>query len=107
VAKAFLTDVVFAVQRVTDEHTPEDLEVVKPRELGAGEYVFGAVVHGAFIPLQTLKGGGVDKKIAQAQAAAAERAALAKKQADEAAAAAAAEQAAGEQGNQPPPPPAA
>src|SRR5579864_53539 len=102
-AKAFITDVAFAVRRVTDEHSPEDLEVVKPRELGAGSYVFGAVVHGAFIPLIELKGGGIDKKIAIAQEAAKQRAADEQARAQQAAAEAAAAAAAGPGEQQPPP----
>ena len=106
-AKAFISDVAFAVQRVTDEHSPGDLEVVKPRELGAGSYVFGAVVHGAFIPLIELKGGGIDTKIAIAVEAAKQRAADEQARQQEAAAAAAAAAAAEQQGDQQPPPPAA
>lgn len=74
-ARSFVQGVGIAVQRVPDEHSEEDLEQVKVRELGAGHYVFGFVLEGAFIPVMTLKAGGIDKKIAAAKAAAAKAAA--------------------------------
>jgi hypothetical protein len=39
-------------------------------ELGAGHYEFGFEVNGARIPLMTMKGGGVQKKLAAAKEAA-------------------------------------
>ena len=54
-----------------DTYTDAEVRDGASWPLGAGHYVIGANVDGAFFPLARLKGGGVQKKLAAAKAAAA------------------------------------
>lgn len=63
-AESFVKGVELAVMRVTDEHSDADLEVQRPRELGAGFYEIGVMIDGAFVSLIELKAGDVDARIA-------------------------------------------
>jgi hypothetical protein len=64
VAEYFLKGVGFAVKRVTDVHSEEDLKLHNPRELGSGFYEFGVVIDGAFVSILELKAGHVEAQIA-------------------------------------------
>lgn len=51
-----------------DSYSAEEKATGASWELGAGHYTIGVNVDGAFFPLQRLKGGGVQKKLAAAKA---------------------------------------
>jgi hypothetical protein len=60
----------FEMRYEPDTYTEQEVRDGASWPLGAGHYVIGANVDGAFFPVARLKGGGVQKKLAAAKAAA-------------------------------------
>lgn len=60
----------FEMRYEPDTYTEQEVKDGASWPLGAGHYVIGANVNGAFFPVARLKGGGVQKKLAAAKAAA-------------------------------------
>jgi hypothetical protein len=59
----------FEMRYEPDTYTEQEVRDGASWPLGAGHYVIGANVNGAFFPIARLKGGGVQKKLAAAKAA--------------------------------------
>ena len=52
-----------------DSYSEQEIREGASWQLGAGHYTIGVNVDGAFFPIQRLKGGGVQKKLAAAKQA--------------------------------------